>query len=74
LVDFYCLEGAMPAAYTHITLVNILKEPQRLQQIPGVLRLAIPAVLDYFKFCELSAVIPNYPFGDEPMGITMDSV
>jgi len=52
----------MPAAYAHITLVNILKEPQRLQQIPGFPRSAIPAILDYFKFCELGAVSPDYPY------------
>jgi hypothetical protein len=52
----------MPAAYTHITLVNLLREPQRLQQIPGFPRDAIPAVLDYFKYCELGAVSPDYPY------------
>lgn len=52
----------MPAAYAHITLVNILRETHRLQAIPGLPREAIAAVLDYFKFCELGAVSPDYPY------------
>ena len=52
----------MPGAYAHITLVNILKETPRLEAIPGFPRAAIPAVLDYFKFCELGAVSPDYPY------------
>lgn len=58
----------MPGAYAHITLVNELKEPQRLERIPGFPRDAIPAILKYFKFCELGAVSPDYPYlaiGDE---------
>jgi len=58
----------MPGAYAHITLVNELKEPQRLEQIPGFPRYAISAVLKYFKFCELGAISPDYPYltiGDE---------
>jgi hypothetical protein len=52
----------MPAAYAHITLVNILRETDRLQAIPGFPREATTAVLDYFKFCELGAVSPDYPY------------
>ena len=58
----------MPGAYAHITMVNELKEPQRLERIPGFPRDAIAAVLKYFKFCELGAVSPDYPYlaiGDE---------
>jgi hypothetical protein len=58
----------MPGAYAHITLVNELREPQRLERIPGFPRDAISAILDYFKFCELGAVSPDYPYlaiGDE---------
>jgi hypothetical protein len=58
----------MPGAYAHITLVNELKEPQRLELIPGFPRGAIPSILKYFKFCELGAVSPDYPYlaiGDE---------
>ncbi len=39
----------MPGAYAHITLVNILKEPQTLEAIPGFPEEALSAVLDYFK-------------------------
>ena len=40
----------MPGAYAHITLVNVLKEPRRLEAIPGFPAEAMPAVLDYFKY------------------------
>jgi len=50
----------MPGAYAHITMVNKLKEPQRLERIPGFPHDAIAAVLKYFKFCELGAVSPDY--------------
>lgn len=52
----------MPGAYAHITLVNELKEPQRLEAIPGFDVEAITAILDFFKFCELGAVSPDYPY------------
>ena len=49
----------MPGAYAHITLVNEAKRPQYLEQ-KGVPAGAIAALLDYFKFCELGAVSPDY--------------
>ncbi len=52
----------MSGAYTHITLENELKEPMRLEDIPGFPEQAIVSVLDYFKFCELGAVSPDYPY------------
>ncbi len=52
----------MPGAYAHMTLVNVRKEPQSLEAIPGFPADAISAVLDYFKFCELGAVSPDYPY------------
>lgn len=52
----------MPAAYAHITLVNILQESQRLERIPGFPTEAISALLLYAKFCELGAVSPDYPY------------
>lgn len=52
----------MPGAYAHITLVNELKETRRLEALDGFPRAAIPAILDYFKFCELGAVSPDYPY------------
>lgn len=52
----------MPGAYAHITLVNELREPQRLEAVEGFPIAAISAILDYFKFCELGAVSPDYPY------------
>ncbi len=52
----------MSGAYTHITLENELKEPMRLEDIPGFPEDAIISILDYFKFCELGAVSPDYPY------------
>ena len=52
----------MSGAYTHITLQNEMREPSRLEAIPGFPTDAIIAVLDYFKFCELGAVSPDYPY------------
>ncbi len=52
----------MPGAYAHITLVNELREPQRLEKISGFPTEAISALLDHFKFCELGAVSPDYPY------------
>lgn len=52
----------MPGAYAHITLVNVLKEPQRLEAVSNFPRPAISAVLDHFMFCELGAVSPDYPY------------
>lgn len=52
----------MPGAYAHITLVNELKVPARLEALSGFNVDAITSVLDYFKFCELGAVSPDYPY------------
>ena len=52
----------MPGAYAHITLVNELKETPRLEAIAGFPRAAIPSILDYFKYSELGAVSPDYPY------------
>lgn len=52
----------MPGAYAHITLVNELKTTPTLEDIFGSLTQAITSVLDYFKFCELGAVSPDYPY------------
>lgn len=52
----------MPGAYAHMTLVNMLREPARLEAIPAFPEEAIPAILDYFKYCELGAVSPDYPY------------
>lgn len=52
----------MPGAYAHITLVNHLREPARLESLPDFPFEIIPAILKNFKFCELGAVSPDYPY------------
>lgn len=55
----------MPGAYAHITLVNLAKEPARLaseQGKPDMPRRARLALGRWFKFCELGAVSPDYPY------------
>ena len=49
----------MPGAYAHITLVNLLSETAKLRRLP---REAARAVQMNFKFCELGAVSPDYPY------------
>jgi hypothetical protein len=53
----------MPGAYAHLTMVNLAKEPARLEK-QGFAPEAIVSVLDYFRFCELGAVSPDYPYLD----------
>lgn len=52
----------MPGAFAHITLVNIAKEPARLEAGPGMPAGAIAALLDWFKYCELGCVGPDYAY------------
>ena len=52
----------MPGAYAHLTLVNCLRETQRLESIPGFSVAAIRAVLENFVYVELGAVSPDYPY------------
>lgn len=52
----------MPGTYAHITMVNLLKETRRLEKASLFPRAAIPIVLDWFKFCELGALSPDYPY------------
>lgn len=52
----------MPGTYAHLTLVNEVKVPSRLESLPGFSDEAIASVLDYFKYCELGAVSPDYPY------------
>ncbi len=52
----------MAGAFAHITLVNIAKEPARLEAGPGMPAVAIAALLDWFKHCELGCVSPDYPY------------
>ena len=53
----------MSGAYAHLTMVNLVKEPARLEK-QGFTPEAIISVLDYFRFCELGAVSPDYPYLD----------
>jgi hypothetical protein len=53
----------MPGAYAHLTLVNLIREPAKLES-HGFTSEAIVSVLDYFRFCELGAVSPDYPYLD----------
>ncbi|WP_047533765.1 zinc dependent phospholipase C family protein [Methylotenera sp. N17] len=52
----------MPGAFAHITLVNLLSETPRLEAIPNFPIQIIPGLLRNFKFCELGAVSPDYPY------------
>jgi hypothetical protein len=45
-----------------MTAVNVAK--MRLETQPGFPDAGIPIVLDWFKFCELGAVSPDYPYLD----------
>lgn len=54
----------MPGAYAHITLVNEVKEPSTLERVEGFDPKAISSILKHFKFCELGAVSPDYPYLD----------
>lgn len=51
----------MPGAYAHITLVNLAREPERLIAA-GVPIAAIQILSSHFRFCELGAVSPDYPY------------
>ena len=52
----------MPGAFAHITLVNMLREPQRLEAIPGFPKQIIASLLKNFKYCELGTISPDYPY------------
>lgn len=52
----------MPGAYAHMTLVNLLRNTEKLEAIPAFPNKAISAILEYFRFTELGAVSPDYPY------------
>ena len=52
----------MPGAYAHITLVNLAREPARLESGPGMPNPASLALGQWLKCCELGAVSPDYPY------------
>ena len=43
----------MSGGYTHITVVNMMSEPARLEETEGFPEEAIICIMDFFKFCEL---------------------
>lgn len=51
----------MAGAYAHLTLVNQARETARLESA-GLPDAAIAALLAHFKYCELGAVSPDYPY------------
>lgn len=52
----------MPGAYAHLTLVNLAREPARLEAGPGLPAAAALALGRWFKYCELGAVSPDTPY------------
>lgn len=52
----------MPGAYAHITVVNEFRNTDRLLAIPGFPKEAAKAFLRWFKYAELGAVSPDYPY------------
>jgi hypothetical protein len=51
----------MPGAYAHLTMVNMAKESAHLEKL-NFSNPAASALLKYFKYCELGAVSPDYPY------------
>lgn len=54
----------MPGAFAHITLVNIALEKVRKISLDRFPKEVIKALSYNFKFCELGAVSPDYPYLD----------
>jgi hypothetical protein len=52
----------VPGSYAHITLVNVAREPDRIESGPGLPNPAALALSRWLKFCELGAVSPDYPY------------
>jgi len=55
-------ECIVPGSYAHITLVNLAREPARLDAGPGLPNPAALALGRWLKHCELGAVSPDYPY------------
>jgi hypothetical protein len=55
-------ETNVPGAYAHITLINLAREPARLETGSGMLKPAALALGQWLKCCELGAVSPDYPY------------
>lgn len=52
----------MPGAYAHITVVNEFRNTDKLLAIPDFPNEAAKAFLRWFKYAELGAVSPDYPY------------
>ena len=52
----------MPGAYAHITLVNQFRGTNRLDSLVGLPNEVKSVFLDWFMYCELGAVSPDYPY------------
>jgi hypothetical protein len=55
-------ESIVPGAFAHITLINLAREPARLDAGPGMPNPAALALGRWLKFCELGCVSPDYPY------------
>lgn len=51
----------MPGAYAHFTLVALLKEEIEIAHLS---KQAVACIRDHFKFCQLGAISPSYPYLD----------
>lgn len=61
-INSYFQELIVPGSYAHITLVNLAREPARLDAGPGMPKPAGLALGRWLKHCELGAVSPDYPY------------
>lgn len=52
----------MPGTYAHLMVANEFRNPDRLMKIPGFPKEAAKACLRWFKFVELGAASPDYPY------------
>lgn len=52
----------MPGAYAHLTVVNEYRSLDKLMAIPEFPQEAAKAYMRWFKFAELGAVSPDYPY------------
>lgn len=52
----------MPGTFSHITLVNLAKQTSRLEPITDFPKVIRKWLSHNFKYCELGAVSPDYPY------------
>jgi hypothetical protein len=58
----------MAGAYAHLTLVNLAREPARIEAGPGMPSAAALALGRWFSYCELGTLSPDYPYLDFEFG------